>query len=686
MGEQPSSLKPTPGWLERMGIGPRVPAIPAACLLIALTVLAYVPALDAGYVFDDSAYLTEDARMGAADGPWSIWTQIGGPDYQHQYYPLTSTAFWLQYRLWGDQPVGYHLVNVLLHALNAVLLWRLLRRVDLPAAWLAAAIFAVHPVHVQSVAWISELKNVLSGFFFLASALVMVQYFDPESREQTAWQRRLTYVAGLLLFVCALLSKTATCLLPAALALVLWWKRDRVGVRDLVALVPMVVLGAGFVSLTVFLESSYGGAQGEAFTQTWLERVLVAGRALWFYAGKLAWPGDLVFIYPRWAISTHAWWQYLFPISAVLAVAALWWWRARIGRGPVTAVAYFVVAVAPLSFVNVAFTRLSYVSDHWQYWASMGLIALAAGAAAHAAGPWMRRPAGRSAAATAAVAVIALLAVRCWERCLVYESEKTLWTDTVARNPEAWVAHYNLGSVLSQEGRSNEAIRHYRRAALIKPDYPRVHNNLGIELRMQGRPGEAIRHFAEALRLAPGFTKAHVNLGSALMDLNRHEQANLHLRRALRIDPDFAGAHFNLGMSLHAQGRTDLAIAHLGHALRLDPGFATAHVKLGEVLRAEGAAGEAIDHFERAVALSPALLAAHYQLGVTLDEEGDRDDAIRQYRLALQIAPDNGEIHHRLGTALAASGQTRLGLIHLETAMRLEPDLQTARGDGSTAP
>jgi tetratricopeptide (TPR) repeat protein len=648
---------------------------------MALTVVAYVPALDAGYVFDDSMYLTEDARMTMADGPWSIWTQVGGPDYQHQYYPLTSTALWVQHRLWGDQPVGYHLVNVLLHALNAVLLWRLLTRVGLPAAWLAAALFAVHPVHVQSVAWISEIKNVLSGFFFLASALVMVRYFNFEGREQTTWQRRLTYVAGMALFVCALLSKTATCLLPAALALVLWWKRDRVGARDLIALVPMLVLGAAFVCLTVFLESAYGGAQGAAFTQTWLERVLIAGRALWFYAGKLVWPAHLVFIYPRWTVDAMAWWQYLFPVTAVIAVAALWWWRGRIGKGPVTAVAYFVLAIAPLSFVNVAFTRLSFVSDHWQYWASMGLIALAAGVAATVARPWLGRPAGRPVAAIAAVAVITVLAARSWERCLVYESEETLWTDTVIRNPEAWVAHYNLGSVLSQEGRSNEAIRHYRKAAHIKPDYPLVHNNLGIELRMQGRRDEAIRCFAEALRLAPGFTKAHVNLGSTLLDLGRHEEANACFRRALWIDPDFAGAHFNLAVALDAQGRTDLAIAHLRHALQLEPGFASAHVKLGEVFQTQGAVDDAISHFETALELSPGLLAAHYQLGIALDARGDRDAAIRQYRRALQIAPDHGRIHHRLGTALAAVGQTRLGQIHQEAATRLEPSLRTALGE-----
>jgi tetratricopeptide (TPR) repeat protein len=426
--------------------------------------------------------------------------------------------------------------------------------------------------------------------------------------------------------------------------------------------------------------------QGEAFTQTGLERFLIAGRALWFYAGKLAWPAELVFIYPRWVISTHAWWQYLFPISAVLAVSALWWWRGRIGKGPVTAVGYFVIAVAPLSFVNVAFTRLSYVADHWQYWASMGLIALAVGAVAHATGPWLRRPDARPAAMVAAVVIVALLALRCWERCLVYESKETLWSDTVSRNPEAWAAHYNLGLVLSAQGRSGEAIEHYRQTARIKPDFPLGHNNLGIELRMQRRPGEAIEHFEQTLRLAPGFAKAHVNLGSALMDLDRLEEAASLFRRALRIDPDFAGAHYNLGFVLRTQGKTDVAVAHLRHALQLDPQFAEAHVKLGEVLGTEGATDEAIDHFEQALDLAPDLLSARYQLGIALDTKGERDEAIKQYRLALQIAPDNGTIHHRLGTALLAAGETRLGRIHLDTGMRLDPDLRTAQVEGLTAP
>jgi hypothetical protein len=233
-----------------------------ACILVALTVLSYGPALDGGFVFDDELYLTEDGRMRTLSGLGEIWTEVAGPDYRHQYYPLTSSVFWLQYRLWGDRATGYHLVNVLLHALNAVLLWRLLRLLQLPAAWLAAAVFAVHPVHVQSVAWISELKNVLSSAFFLSSMLLFVRSLGVAGPQPG--RRWTVYALGMALFVCALLSKTATSLLPAALLLVVWWKRGRVGARDLLALVPMVVLGAGFVTMTVILEARYGGAQGEA--------------------------------------------------------------------------------------------------------------------------------------------------------------------------------------------------------------------------------------------------------------------------------------------------------------------------------------------------------------------------------------------------------------------------------------
>jgi Flp pilus assembly protein TadD len=512
--------------------------------------------------------------------------------------------------------VGYHLVNVLLHALNAVLLWRLLRRLGLPAAWLAAAVFAVHPVHVQSVAWISELKNVLSTAFFLSSMLLLVRYLGlVASRSPAGW---VTYGLGVALFVCALLSKTATCLLPAALLLVVWWKRGRVDRRSLLAVAPLVVLGAAFVLMTVYLESHYR-AHGAAYAHSGLERLLIAGRALWFYAAKLAWPAKLALIYPRWTIDVTAWWQYLYPLAAVVVVAALWGLRGRIGRGPLTAVAYFAVAVAPVAFVNVAFTRYSYVADHWAYWASMGLIALVVGVAAgheQLRALWSRQWVG----VLASVLVIVVLSGLTWQRAAVFRSPTSLWQDTVNKNPGSRAARYSLGVALQNEGRIEDAIRQYQEALAIDPRDVLTHNNLGIALRLQGRLEEAIEHYETAIDIAPGFAKARTNLGDALQAQGRVKEAIRQYEAALRARPAFAGAHYNLGVALRSVGRIDDAIRHYETVLLLAPDAVDARVNLGEALQAQGRFDEAIRHYRRALELRPGFPPARNNLRLALEQ------------------------------------------------------------------
>jgi len=590
-------------------------AVLCACVLVLLTLVSYVPALDGGFVFDDSMYLTGDARMGTAAGLVEIWTEVAGPDYRHQYYPLTSTAFWLQHQVFGDRPVGYHLVNVLLHALNAVLLWRLLRYLGVPAAWLAAAVFAVHPVHVQSVAWISELKNVLSTAFFLSSALLLVRYLGlGGSEDDGRWRRWPVYGVAVALFVCALLSKTATSLLPVALVLVVWWKRGRVDRRSLLAAAPLAVLGAGFVLMTVYLESSHGGAQGAVFGQTWVERVLIAGRALWFYAGKLVWPAELVFIYPRWTIDASAWWQYVYPLAAVALFGSLWVVRERTGRGPLTAVAYFAVAVVPLAFVNVAFTRYSYVADHWQYWASMGLIALVVGGTAFGWTRWRPSWAPPWSAAPASVLVLVVLSGLTWRRSLVYESPMTLWGDTVARNPDAWAAHGSLGIALAAQGRYDEAISHYLRALVLRPEDADAHNNFGDALQAMGRLEEAIVHYRWALRNDADFAVAHYNLANALRQSGDPEDALRHYRQALRIDPGYVKAHNNFGTALLERGRLAQAAAHFQRAISLDPGHAGARYNLGIARYRQGRIAEAARQFEAALAIDPDFAGARANL------------------------------------------------------------------------
>ena len=337
-------------------------------VLLAATLAAYLPAWNGGRLWDDDQHLTAPALQ-SLDGLRRIWLTV---DATPQYYPLVHSAFWLEHRLWGDSTLGYHLVSIALHAVAAFLAGLILRRLAVPGAWIAAAVFALHPVHVESVAWMTELKNTLSGVFFLGAALAWLR-FD-ESR------RAADHAAMTGLFVLALLSKTVTAMLPAVLLIVAWWKRGTIDLRrDAAPLAPIVALGAGAGVLTAWVErTAIIGPHAGDFAFSFVERCLIAGRAAWFYLGKLAWPVPLVFIYPRWEVSEAAWWQYLYPAALVACLATLWGLRRR-SRAPLAALLAFCAALFPaLGFVNVYPFRFSLVADHFQYLASLPIIALGA--------------------------------------------------------------------------------------------------------------------------------------------------------------------------------------------------------------------------------------------------------------------------------------------------------------------
>ena len=334
-----------------------------ALLILVLTTLAYFPALNGTPIWDDDAHITRlDLR--SWDGLVKIWTQPGSTQ---QYYPLVHTVFWIEHQLWGDAPLGYHLVNIVLHCLSALLLLKILRRLEIPGAWLAAAIFGLHPVQVESVAWISELKNTLSGVFYLGSGLVYLE-FDRS-------RKLAPYFVALVLFLLGLLSKTVIATLPGALLVIFCWKRGTLSFkRDALPVIPLFILGAAAASFTVWIERSLIGAEGSAYGFTFVERVLIAGRVIWFYLGKLIWPLDLIFIYPRWQMSQTIWWEYLFPAAVVVALAILVWlcrWR----RGPLAGMLFFIGTLFPvLGFLNVYPFRYSLVADHFQYLACLGII------------------------------------------------------------------------------------------------------------------------------------------------------------------------------------------------------------------------------------------------------------------------------------------------------------------------
>ena len=338
-------------------------------LLVAATFLAYRPAWNGQPVWDDDAHMTKPELRSAA-GLCRIWTQLGATQ---QYYPLVHTVFWLEHRLFGNATPGYHLLNILLHFFSALLLVTILRRLGIPgkAAWLAGGIFALHPVMVESVAWITELKNTLSGVFSLGAALAYLK-FDSERDKKH-------YAIALLFFLFGLLSKSVIVTLPAALLVVFWWKRGRIGwKRDVAPLLPFFAIGIISGVFTAWVERRYFGAEGSDFNLAFIDRCLIAGRAVWFYLYKLLWPANLIFIYPRWHIDATAVWQYLFPAAFLLAAVLFWRLRSR-SRTPLAVLLYFTITLFPaLGFFNVYPFRYSFVADHFQYLACIGPIAAAA--------------------------------------------------------------------------------------------------------------------------------------------------------------------------------------------------------------------------------------------------------------------------------------------------------------------
>jgi len=624
----------------------RTMVIPAAVIVVAV-VLAYVPALQGDYIWDDPKYVSENPVLLDPGGLTRIWTELGATV---QYYPLVFTTFWLEYRLWGLDTFGYHLVNVLLHAASSILLWRVLCRLSVPGAWLAAAIFALHPIQVESVAWITERKNVLAGFFYLAAALSYL-HFEPRDFADAPKQRRWKlYLLSLVLFLAALFSKTVTCSLPAAILLLVWWKRGRILLPRLVPLIPMFIVGAALASVTAWMEKNNVRTVGADWDFSWLERCLIAGRALWFYIGKLVLPVNLTFNYPRWQIDTAAWWQYLFPVTAVALVAVLWLLRKRIGRAPLISALFFGGTVLPaLGFTNTYPMRYSFVADHFQYLACIGPITLAVAWLTANLLERQRGSAGRSKVGDgqalpgsffglAAVMVVVLVVVSSGQ-ARIYENRQTLWVDTLEINPESFLGHNNLGTIYLEMGRTDQAFRHFQEAVRIKPDFHEAQSNLGRIYMMKGMPTEGVAHCAEAVRLKPNSFESQYNLANALAQDGNLTAAVDHYELAAALRPQNAMVHNNLANALAQLGRYEDAARHYREAITLRPDYALAHRNLGLALAAQGDIEGATISYRKSLQLAPEDAMTHYNLGELLEKHGDKEGAGREYQAALRIDP-----------------------------------------------
>ena len=542
--------------------------------LVGCTFVAYLPATRNGFIWDDDAYITENPTLTAPDGLSRIWLDMRASP---QYYPLTFSLFYLEKHLWGLKPSGFHLVNISLHACNALLVWLILRKLGVPGSYFAAGLFALHPVEVESVAWAAEQKNTLSGLLALAALRSYLQFQPLQDEGGTELPRRFRwwwYGFSLGLYFLALLAKSVVATLSGVLLLVLWWKQPRLRPRDVLPLAPFFVLGAALGLNTARLEVSHVGAYGPDFARTPLDRLLIACRAICFYAGKLIAPVKLTFFYPRWHVNPSDARQWLPVLAVSLTVVVLFLLRRCLGRGPLTAVLCFCVILFPgLGFTNIYPTRISFVSDHFQYHASVALLALIGVIAARS---FSGRKDRKLLATAAALPVLILLGCLTWTQCLDYRDAMTLWTHTLARNPVAWVAHTNLANVLKAQGRFEEALEHYRKTIELRPNELLGYLNLGDAYFRSGDMRRTVEVYERGLRCLADKpadqSKLETNIGSVFFTLGNMDDAIARFRKAIAADPLSAHAHSNLGLALATRGQRIAAIEELRIALRLSPG------------------------------------------------------------------------------------------------------------------
>jgi tetratricopeptide (TPR) repeat protein len=619
--------------------------------LVVVTFIAYQPVWRAGFIWDDDEFLTDNPVIKSADGLYRLWFTASTPDY----YPMTFSMLWLEWRLWANNPLGYHLVNVLLHALSAVLLWRVLLRLEIPGALLAAAIFALHPVNVESAAWISEGKNTLCMFFYAGTLLCWLRFEDSGRR---GW-----YGLALAAFALALFSKSAVAPLPLVLLGIAWWRRGRVAWKDLWRVALFFVVTGAVCCVTVWFHLHRAIGPEVIRTDSFWSRLAGAGWAVWFYLYKAMVPVNLIFVYPRWQIDAGNVLSYIPLVLLAAAFVLFWHWRQRWGKGLFFGLAYFVVMLLPvLGFLNIYYMRYSLVADHWQYFAIVGPIVLAAAI--------IRRP-------LVAAALLVVLGTLTWQQCGMYASIETLWKTTLRRNPGSWLAEGDLGKVCLQEGRVNEAIVHFQKALELNPIAPVTYYNLGVCFFKLGQFDEAIARYEKALRLSSTYALARNDLGLAFRREGRMDEAITQYQTVLQTDPDNAEAHFNLANTLMQMGKVDEAIPEYQMTLKIIPDDASVHFNLAIALLRENRAEEAIVQYQQALKLSPT--DPTFQGGLAWLLATCSKASLRNGSEAVELARranestggENPIILHTLAAAYAEAGQFSEAVETARHALRL---------------
>jgi tetratricopeptide (TPR) repeat protein len=651
-----------------------------ALILVLAVILTYLPLWRAGFIWDDDTLVTANPCIVGPLGLKEIWTTSAA-----DICPLTITTFWVEHALWGLAPLPYHLMNVLLHAASAVLLWRILRGLRVLGAWLGAALWAVHPLQVESVAWIAEMKNTESGLFFLLSILFFVRWLrarNLDGRTGGVWN----YAFTLLFAGMSIASKSSTVILPVVLCLCAWRVEARWRWRNVARVAPILLMSAATGVLSMWTQNLQI-ADNAHWVQSWPERLVTAGYVVWFYLGKLLWPHPLITIYPHWVIDAGQAVSYL-PLLVVIIVLFIFWLKRESWSRPwFFAFAYFLVTLFPvLGLVTISYFGLSFVADHFQYLANMGPLALVGAGAVRLADfvipgrSWLQ--------SSLCAGLLIVLGMLSWHRVWAYESEETLWTDTLAKNPSCWLGYNNLGKAFLEKGQMDKAMGQFQKALELNPDSVQAENNLGHAFLEDGQVDKAMAQLQKASEIDPNYAEARNNLGIALSKKGEVDEAIVQYQKALELNPNYAKAHNNLGIAFFKKGKVDEAIAQYQKTLAITPNYAEAHYNLGAAHFQKGQVDEAIAQYQRALEINPNFVMAHNNLGIALFQNGQVDEAIKQYQKALELDPKMIQIHRNLAPALAQTGIVLLqegrldeAIAQFQEALKSDPTIAQAHSD-----
>jgi tetratricopeptide (TPR) repeat protein len=673
-------------------------------LLALITVAVYLPVIELSFVtFDDTYYLTENPKV-QAGLTWESVRWAFTRAHAANWHPLTWLSHMLDCQLYGMKPLGHHVTSLLFHTANTLLLFGLLKRLT-GAFWRSAfvsALFALHPLHVESVAWVAERKDVLSTFFFLLTLLAYARYVEgwsPKSKVQSPMSQGrkpkaeeslkskvqgpksgVWYVAALVMFALGLMSKPMLVTLPFILLLLDYWPLGRLSLpslhrsttpplRLLLEKIPFFMLSAASCVVTVIAQQKGGAVAAlEGASGVSLEaRLINTPISYVWYLVKLVWPSDLAVIYPfvrDWPLP-----QVLLSTALLIALTGVALWQGR--RWAYLAVGWLWYLGTLVPVIGLVKVGTQSIADRYTYIPAIGLFIVFAWGVADLTARWPKRALPLAAGAAA---VLAACALAMGVQLLYWQNTETLFRHTLAVTRNNYMACNNLGFYYAQRGELELAKKYYRSAMEIAPNFPGARNNLGAALVYQKRYEEAVATLEGALSLNPRSAEVESNLGAALYCLERSDEAISHLRKAIQLDPEHLLAHYNLGSALMQKDRLAEAAEEFRIAARLNPRYAEAYNNLALTLVKQGKLDEAAVQFKQALAIQPGLLPALYGFGELLIDQGKPDAAIEQFSEVIRLQPNHEPARVQLGLARASQGKLEEAVADFSAALRIQPD------------